>query len=281
MRQTWIAKAYICALLLTASTVFAEQAPAPSMPGRTPIIPTIVNEAYTVRDVRKVRLLLKADLLINQGPRDALFVEGLKTVISQLKVDVTGGVVTIRYKGTPDKNAQDVSYSHPLIFRLTVTNLQGIEATTGTVQSTELRTSVPFAIDFSGDSVGQLAIFSKDFKANVSGFAQVQLRGSANKERVKTRNRGRFLAQEMRAESVDVDVNDDSQAYVHARLVLDGTVQDNGQLFYVGIPQSNQVTLSNLGKMSSILEKPITPPTTPKELPSNPNPHGQGWNSTP
>lgn len=264
------------------SRVAAQVAPVPPMPGREPIIPTIVNEAYTVNNVRKLKMQLKADVIINQGPREALFVEGLKSVIKHIRATVVGGVLIIKYKSTtPSKKETTVDEPHPLIFRLTVTNLQGIEMNSGTVQSSELRTSEPFTLNFSGDAVAQLAIFSKELRADISGLSQVQIRGATIKQRLRTRNRARFLGQNMRSETCRVDVNDDSQAYVHARLVLEGTVEDDGMLYYVSLPQSNQVTLSGLGKMANIPEQDVTPPTTPQVLPNNPNPHGQGWNSTP
>jgi len=258
----------------------AVQADVPNW-GLDTITPTIVNEAYTVNNVRRLRMQLKGDVLINQGPRDALYVEGLKDVIKNIRVSVVGGVVTIRYRETPADRLKKQTYPHPLIFRLTVTDFQGIEMSSGTVQSTELRTKRPFTINFSGDAVGNLAVFASELRVDMSGTSQMQMRGGVNKEYVTTRNRSRFLAQEVLSETTRVDIRDESQAFVHARLVLEGTVQDDGELHVIGIPQSNQVTTAGLGTVNGIPQKPITPPPTPQELPSSPNFHGQGWNSVP
>lgn len=249
--------------------------------GRNPIQQTFSDDAFTVRNVRVLRMLLEGNVLINQGPRDALFIEGLETVLNQLRVDVVGGVLTIRLKTGLDRKARDYLYQYPLTVRLTVTNLQGIEMNSGTVQSSELHTDAPFAVRFTGTAVAELAIFAPEFKAEVAGTAQVRVRGAARKERITTKNRARFLGQEMRTETARVDIRDQSQAFVAARMVLDGTVRGDGQLYYVGLPQSNQVTVADLGQISGLGERSVTPPPTPQELPHSPSVRGQGWSTVP
>jgi hypothetical protein len=247
--------------------------------GRSPITQTFSNDAFTVKNVRVLKMDLKANVLINQGPREALFIEGIETVLNQIRATVIGGTLTIRFKSSLDRKVRDLIYEYPLTVRLTVTNLEGIEMNTGTVQSSELRTNAPFVVRFTGDAVAELAIFAREFKAEVGGVAQARVRGAAKKERIITKNRGRFLGQEMRTETARVDIRDESQAFVQARLILDGTVRDDGLLYYVGIPQSNQVTVGDLGQIFGLGEKHVTPPPTPQELPRSPSVRGQGWDN--
>lgn len=254
----------------------------PFYPGQSQEHVAIVAEYFTVKDFRTVRMEVEGDLIITQGEREALSIEGTKNQIDWVQARVLGGVLTIKANRILSKiPISGGNTNRRLTFRLTVLDLKRIDfLNNGTLQIRALRTP-QFTLRMNGIATGVITLYTRQTDIQMADFAKLQVDGATNDFRITAGGNSKFLGQGFKSIKCNVDARGSSWVYVYAHDVLRGDIRDNAKLFYVSLPKDYEVKVQNIATSSQLAEEDVTPSSTSGNLPYTWKPRTSGLNMTP
>ncbi|HNS50183.1 MAG TPA: DUF2807 domain-containing protein [Anaerolineae bacterium] len=219
---------------------------------------TTVTETRLVTGFNRVVLAAphSNELIITQGNREALTIEGPADLVPRLVTDVRHRTL---YLGTGGgllekvKDALTTSLTRPHIrFCLAVREIAAIEVSAmaqvraAAVKAGELRLKFHGAGELRIDS-----LLADRLEVEQSGMGRVELAGHVTQQRVSLFGSGHFQAPELESHEAQVTVKGMGSAVVWATRDLLVTVRGTGQVSYYGAPRLSG-SVAPLGSLVSL-----------------------------
>ena len=204
--------------------------PSPSVVSPTPVLtPTgsppvteavgsgnVITETRQVSGFERIRFRGSGRLIVDQTGVESLTIEAEDNIVPLLRSDVENGVLILGLR----PGTRIVAYK-PIIFRLTVRQLTGIDASgSGSTEVNGLDTP-RFVFDGGGSGNARLA--------GKSGSQEVSLSGS-----------GEYDAEMVTSRTATVRVSGSADVVMNASDSLDVEVSGSGEVRYVGDPRLSQ-----------------------------------------
>jgi hypothetical protein len=184
----------------------------------------VVTEERAVSNFSEVAVSGSGTLLIERGEREALTIEAEDNLLPLLTSDVVGKRLEL---GT--RNGASIQTTRPIVYRLTVVNLEGLE--------------------LSGSSeVTYNEVDAETFSVRISGSADVDVAGQADRQVLNISGSGHYRAAELVTREAEVNVSGSGDALVNVTDALDVAVSGSGDVTYIGDPRTS-VDISGSGKI--------------------------------
>lgn len=206
-----------------------------------------ITESRPVSGFHEVRFSTAGELFITQGDLESLQIEAGRNIMPHIITEVKNGVLLIGM----DNTSWNSYISRPMIFNLSVKDLDGINLSgAGNIETEEL-ISTDMNIDLSGAgniSVENLQANSVD--SNLTGAGNISLAGAVPMQIVLLTGLGYYQADDLESNNVFVEVTGAGSATVWAVDSLDVQITGAGSVSYYGSPQVSQ-DVSGLGSVRS------------------------------
>ena len=211
----------------------------------------VTTETRNVSGFERVALSGTGDLTITQGDSEGLEIEAEDNLITLIESEVRGGTLYIGFKN----NTGGISPTKPIIYRLKVKQLSGIEASgAGSIKVDSLATD-DLKLESSG--AGNITIGSltaKQITLHVSGAGNCELAGKADGLVVDLSGAGAIRAGDLETQTVKITISGAGKAVVWATVSLDAELSGAGNVEYYGKPSVN-VKSSGTGQTKSLGDK--------------------------
>ena len=202
-------------------------------------------EQRPVADIRRVVMRATGELIVRQGQRETLQVEAEPRLLPKIASEVRDGTLFLEFHGS------QINTAHPLVFRLTVKQLEGLDS----VASADVRIGALRADSFllrltgSGE-VGIETLDAARFETELSGAGTVRVDGGrVGEQTLRLRGSGDYVAGALQSRNARVSLDGSGDATVRAGESLVVRIAGSGDLRYFGDPRVEQV-ISGAGSVS-------------------------------
>lgn len=177
----------------------------------------VISQTRSVSGFNRVRLGGLGNLFVEQTGVESLTIEAEDNILPLLSSDVAEGRLTLGLRpGTR------IVTSRPIIYRLTVKDLTGIDASgSGTTQVNGLDTD---RFDFAG-----------------TGSAQARVAGRAAQQSILLSGSGEYDGGSLISREVTVEISGSAGAVVNASEILQARISGSGNVVYLGSPRVSQM----------------------------------------
>lgn len=174
------------------------------------------SETREVNGFTAVELATSGDLEISRTGTESLTIEAEDTVLPLLTSEVSSGTLRLGIE-----EGTSVSTSQPIIYRLTVADLDAIAVTgSGDVTAPDLATD--------------------KLTVDLRGSGTVTTGGSADTQQVEISGSGDYEGADLSSDAAIVSVSGSGDATLQVRDTLDVTIRGSGSVTYIGDPVVTQ-----------------------------------------
>lgn len=205
------------------------------------------QEVRQVGDFNYVSMGISGDLVIRQGTKNEVILQGDEETLDNIETYVSGDKLKIRSESSSwFKNIDKIKVY------ITIKDFKGISVSgSGDVKSegTLKGTTVDLGVSGSGDM--DIALQATDIDCSISGSGSISLKGKGKTGSLTISGSGRMDATDYEVESINVRISGSGGAYVYATKEIDSRISGSGTIHYKGDPDK----LSNHSSGSGRLKK--------------------------
>ncbi len=195
------------------------------------------SEVRNVPEFTSINYKLAGTLHIGQGNNSTVRVEAGNNTISNIRTEVTGGVLTI------DTTAPTLTLQTLNIY-VSTNNMSNVSAITssgaGSVTCDVPVTASNLRLELTGTGSMDAPVNVTQLNALISGVGSMQLRGNATNMNAQVSGIGSLNAYNLQTNVSSVTVSGTGSAQVTAQQSLTATVSGTGSINYHGSPQLSQ-----------------------------------------
>ncbi|OON70554.1 head GIN domain-containing protein [Hymenobacter sp. CRA2] len=238
----WLPTLLFPALLLTAGCSHEGDAFGPRVRGVGPT----ETETRTVSNFSRVELKIDAEVILTQGSRQEVRVEGQRNILDVLETELNGDELQIEYG-----HARVVGHD-PVKVYITVPSLSEVEVSgSGALRSASPWTAGSFRVQVSGSGEAEMNLAQVDgLRTSVSGSGEVKLRGNAATNNINISGSGKVSAYDLSTQDTYASISGSGKAYVRAARTLSAEISGSGTIYYRGNPTVSS-RISGSGKVLS------------------------------
>jgi hypothetical protein len=230
----------------------------------------IVTQTIDVNNFDSVSLEGSGNVYIVQGDSESVTVETDDNILPLLETKVNGHELVLGMKPN-----QSIDPSKPIVYQLTVKDLNGIDLKgsgnfyVSPVQSNNMAISLlgsgdirikglatdSLAIDLSGSgniTIEEIAVKTVD--TNLKGSGDIKLDGKSEAQTVSVAGSGNYLAADLETGSANISIPGSADVTVWVNDTLQVTVNGSGSVSYYGSPDIDQ-NGSGSGHLKSLGDK--------------------------
>lgn len=196
----------------------------------------VITRDFEVQDFTRLYFSGIGKLIVQQGETEALSVEAEENVMDNIRVDVSGNMLEIGFRG-------GVFHTIPtrdIVFHLTVKELESITISgAGNLECDSLEVQ-SLEINSSGAGNIELGITADNLEIGISGAGKVDLSGSVNTQALDISGAGSYNARDLESNQCEIDISGAGRAVVRVNEVLDIRISGLGSVEYYGSPSVTQ-----------------------------------------
>lgn len=230
----------------------------------------IIKQTVDVSNFDSVSLEGTGNVYVEQGKTESLTIEADDNILPLLDTRVRGSELVLGIKP-----GQNINPSKPIVYRLTVKDLNAVSLKGSgnfdvePAQSKDMKVSLfgsgdikmkglnadTLSINLSGSgtiTIGDIATTTID--TNIFGSGDVKLDGQSDSQMIAVTGSGNYLAGDLETTSADVTIPGSSEVTVWAKETLKAHMSGSGNVKYYGNPTIDQSGAGS-GKMIPLGEK--------------------------
>ena len=215
-----------------------------------------VTESRSIGNVRTVKLIGSADLVVTQAETPSLTVEGDKDAVKYLKAEMRGDELLLTYEPRGMGGWWSSDKKGPR-FLLKVKSLDRIAtAGNGDVSAESFTVSGDFEISIAGSSdikIGSLA--ARKLLVRISGAGDVTLTGGVLEQNVRIAGSGDYHGAALQSATATISIGGSGDATVWARDNLSVKIAGSGDVKYYGRPTISR-SVAGSGSITGLGDKP-------------------------
>jgi len=200
----------------------------------------IVADYRDVKEFRGIAISLSGTLLIKQGFKSALVIQGDENLLDYVESKVDNGVLRIGRKEVEGS----LLPTKDLIFYVTVRDLNQLDvAGSGEVKSIEQILGERLDLKVKGSVHVMLDVEMKTLSLTLIGKGKVFLSGQTHEQRVDITGQGRYDGSALESGETFVKIIGEGRAVISTVDLLDVELVGSGSVTYVGCPKVNESIL--------------------------------------
>jgi hypothetical protein len=189
------------------------------------------------------------DLLLVHGETPSIIIETDPETIEHLRVEVVDGKLRLGMKSWLDyilHSWKQVNYT------VTFCNLEAVTVSgSGKVRAQVIEAGA-FQFHVSGSSSLMVEkLTTSDLQIHISGSGDIDLSGSAKKQKIRISGSGKMEAWALDSESADVVISGSGEIMLKVSEKLDVSISGSGSVRYLGNPQVNH-SISGSGSVKQV-----------------------------
>jgi hypothetical protein len=197
----------------------------------------LISEERHVAGFDRVSLEGMGDILLEQGPVEALSLEGDEEILERISAEVSDGKLVIKYKSWFEL----FWHRQRIKAHLTMKDIHGISISgSGTVRASSLA-SDSLRLSVSGSADMDLeGLEVDDLDVHISGSGEFDLRGRATHQNLHISGSGKIEAWGLEGQDAEVHVSGSGRVTLKVQDSLDVRVSGSAEVRYLGEPKISQ-----------------------------------------
>jgi hypothetical protein len=205
------------------------------------------KETRKVGDFNYISMGISGDVIIRQGTKSELILEGDEETLENIETTVTGGKLKIK----SESNSWFNNMTKIKIY-ITVVDFTGLSVSgSGNVDNEGTLKGDNVDLNVSGSGDIDLTLSATDVDCGISGSGNIHLKGKGKTAALSISGSGKLEADEFEVETMSIRISGSGGAYVYATKEIDSHISGSGTVRYKGEPDK----LSNHSSGSGRLRK--------------------------
>jgi hypothetical protein len=213
--------------------------------------PKRTSEKREVPSFTRITMAGIGDLVIHQGEREGVELEGSTDILPYVTTQVTNGTLHIEQKPRGWLESFKAGGT-PFIAHLYLKTLEEVTLSgQGNLTSDKTIESQNLTIKVSGSGKVNLTLEGNEFTASIAGSGQYDLKGKVNNQNIQISGTGSYYASNLLSNHTSIDIRGSGQVEVNVQKQLNVIITGAGTVRYLGSPQVTQ-KLFGAGKIEQI-----------------------------
>lgn len=205
------------------------------------------KETRKVGDFNYVSMAVNADVIIKQGSKNEVILEGDEETLENIETYVTGTKLKIR-----TKNNSWFRSMRKIKIYITIKDFTGLAVSgSGEVISEGTINGDNVDLHVSGSGDIKLTLRATNLDCSISGSGSINLRGKGKSATLSISGSGKLDAEDFEVETMSIKISGSGGAYIYATKEIDSRISGSGTVRYRGEPDK----LSNRSSGSGRLRK--------------------------
>jgi hypothetical protein len=200
------------------------------------------TETRLMKSFTKIQLKIDAKVIITKDSVQSVRIEAQPNILKVLNTDVSGNTLNI------DVDDCITDYKTITIY-ISMPTLEGVEVNgSGSIEGRGTLSPDKIDLTINGSGTITLGLSANEVNSDIRGSGNINLSGSARKFYVDIAGSGDVNAQDMPAESCDVDIKGSGDCKVFAIGKLKVDIAGSGNVYYKGKPDIS-TNIAGSGKL--------------------------------
>lgn len=209
------------------------------------------KETRNVGDFDEIIMRVSGKVLITQGNKNEVILEGDKDLLEEIETEVRGGRLNI--KNERERWWSSSRRRERLTVYITVKKLRGayISGSGDIVSQNTLKTD-DFTASIAGSGDIEIALEADYIEAKISGSGNIELSGTSDRARLSISGSGKYVADKLEVGDYRVSMSGSGRGSINLNGDLDVRISGSGKIYYMGSPTSVNSSVSGSGSVRKI-----------------------------
>lgn len=211
------------------------------------------KETRDVRDFDEVIMRVSGKVLITQGNKNEVVLEGDEDLLDEIETEVRGGRLNIKSRRDNWRWWNNRRTRGRLTVYITVKELKGayISGSGDIISQNTLKTD-DFTASIAGSGDIELDLDAEYVEAKISGSGNIELQGKSDKAKLSISGSGKYLAEKLMVGDYTVSMSGSGRGSINVEGDLDVRISGSGKIYYMGRPTSVNSSVSGSGSVRKI-----------------------------
>ncbi|HEX5504250.1 MAG TPA: head GIN domain-containing protein [Thermomicrobiales bacterium] len=218
----------------------------------------VVTESRPVAAFQEIAVSGVGTLVVTQGDREALTIQGEDNILPDVRTDVRDGRLTI---GLESQQAgwgwmfDGVRPTKPLTYTVTVKDLRAVQLSGAAAMTAANLDTDRLTLDIDGAGAATLDhLTTGDLRVTISGAGKVTAAGAATAQAITISGDGEYRAGDLTSTRATVDISGAGKTTLRVSDSLTARVSGAGIVQYIGAPSVSR-DISGAGKVAQLRDQ--------------------------
>lgn len=209
------------------------------------------KETRDVRDFDEVAMRVAGKVLITQGNKNEVILEGDADLLEEIETEVRGGRLNIKNKR--ERWWSNNNRRSRLTVYITVKKLRGAYVSgSGDIISQNTLKTDDFTASIAGSGDIEIDVEAEYVESKISGSGNVELQGKSDRAKLSISGSGKYLAEKLIVGDYQISMSGSGRGSINVEGDLDVRISGSGKIYYMGRPTSVNSSVSGSGSVRKI-----------------------------
>jgi len=212
------------------------------------------RETRTVRDFDEISMRVGGKVLVTQGDKNEVILEGDEELLEKIETEVRGGRLNIKSKRNNWGWWRNGRNRGRLTVYVTVKELKGayISGSGDIISQNTIKTD-DFTASIAGSGDIEMDLEAEYVESKISGSGNIELQGKTDRARLSISGSGKYMAEKLVAGDYYVSMSGSGRGSINVDGGdLDVRISGSGKIYYMGKPSSVNSSVSGSGSVRKI-----------------------------
>lgn len=211
------------------------------------------KETRDVRDFDEVIMRVGGKVLITQGNKNEVILEGDEDYLKEIETEVRGGRLNIKSRRSNWRWWRGGNNRSRLTVYITVKELKGAYISgSGDIISQNTIKTRDFTASIAGSGDIEMDLEVEYVEAKISGSGNIELQGKSDEARLSISGSGKYIAEKLVVGDYRVSMSGSGRGSINVEGELDVRISGSGKVYYMGRPTSVNSSVSGSGSVRKI-----------------------------
>ena len=214
------------------------------------------RETREVRDFDEITMRIGGKVLVTQGDKNEVILEGNEELLERIETEVRGGRLIIKSKRKRDNwrwwSSSGRNRSRLTVY-ITVKELKGVYISgSGDIISQNTITTNGFTASIAGSGDIEMDLEAEYVEAKISGSGNIKLQGKSDRVRLSISGSGKYMAEKLLVGDYYMSISGSGRGSINVEGDLDVRISGSGKVYYMGRPTSVNSSVSGSGSVRKV-----------------------------
>ena len=212
------------------------------------------RETREVRDFDEVIMRIGGKVLITQGDKNEVILEGDEDLLEKIETEVHGSRLNIRSKRDNWRWWSSGRNRGRLTVYITVKELRGAYISgSGDIISQNTIKTEDFMASISGSGDIEMDLEAEYIEAKIAGSGNIELQGKADEAKLSISGSGKYMAEKLLVKDYEVSMSGSGRGSINVDGgYLDVRISGSGKVYYMGKTKGVNSSVSGSGSVRKI-----------------------------
>lgn len=211
------------------------------------------KETRDVRDFDEIVMRVSGKVLVTQGNKNEVILEGDEELLEEIETEVRGGRLNIKSRRDNWNWWRGSRNRGRLTVYVTVKKLRGafISGSGDIISQNTIKTD-DFTASIAGSGDIEIDLEAEFVEAKISGSGNIELQGKSDRASLSISGSGKYLAEKLVVGDYRVSMSGSGRGSINVEGDLDVRISGSGKIYYMGTPSSVNSSVSGSGSVRKI-----------------------------